>query len=163
MVYGLGFFCPVRWFKVCTAQGDARKLGFMFYGFGCCFPKQVVGCNFIEANWSLGLRRSIGFWDRESNLGLKIKQGFLRFNLGLGLPVNNRAPLGSNPSFTWGKKPHRQSCRGLSHQAKGNHRQNGGFQPRFFPRALPKDLGKKRVKIVSSPKLPVKRFGGNLG
>ena len=43
MVYGLGFFCPVRWFKVFTAQGDARKLGFMFYGFGCCFPKQGVG------------------------------------------------------------------------------------------------------------------------
>ena len=28
--------------------------------------------------------------------------------------------------------------------AKGNRRENGGFQPRFFPRALPKDLGEKK-------------------
>ena len=45
-------------------------------------------------------------------------------------------------------------------QAKGDDGENGGFQPRFFPRALPKELGE--VDIVFYPKLPVKRFGENL-
>ena len=50
-----------------------------------------------------------------------------------------------NENIHLGKKPHRQLCRGFSHQAKGNHRENGGgFQPRFFPRALPKHLGGKK-------------------
>ena len=39
-------------------------------------------------------------------------------------------------------------------QAKGNHKENGGFQPRFFPRALPRDLGEKKGNFYFLSKIP---------